>query len=170
MNQKVTTHAEPPKKPRRLYQLIFLVWTIYALSALARLLGLGIIARAIVPGRPEWTRWTLPLIGGTFRGRLRTAVIRLGHHRRHHLRPCRIRPARTDSRWYRLRALVGREAGGTTTSETLRVQIISVLFGLAAAAIGTYLLHRRCRNANTAPTADTAPSTPATPATPEVTG
>ena len=72
---------------RRLYQYASILWTIYAaslslvtygskllafaepgrlvLATLAALVSLGMLVRALVPGRPEWTRWTLPLVGGT---------------------------------------------------------------------------------------------------------
>jgi hypothetical protein len=72
---------------KRLYQLTSAVWVIYAaglslatygstllrfaqpgrwvLGSLAAVVGLGMMLRAFVPGRPEWTRWLLPLMGGT---------------------------------------------------------------------------------------------------------
>lgn len=76
-----------PRPLRRLYQWTSIIWAIYAtalaltiygstllafaqpargvLAALATVVGLGMVVRAVVPGRPEWTRWTLPLILGT---------------------------------------------------------------------------------------------------------
>lgn len=76
-----------PRPLRRLYQWMSILWAIYAtalalaiygstllafaqpgrgvLATLATLVGIGMLVRAVVPGRPEWTRWTLPLILGT---------------------------------------------------------------------------------------------------------
>lgn len=87
LTDTLTVRAVQPSALRRLYQLTSAVWTIYAislalsihgttllnfaqpgriiLSVLAVLVGLGMLVRAFVPGRPEWTRWTLPMIGGT---------------------------------------------------------------------------------------------------------
>jgi hypothetical protein len=78
---------ELPTNLRPLYQLTSAIWTIYAaglalathgssllafavpgkaiLTTLATLVAIGMIVRAVVPGRPEWTRWTLPLVAGT---------------------------------------------------------------------------------------------------------
>jgi hypothetical protein len=84
----VHPHALPvPVELRRLYVLTSLVWMTYAtalsftaygsallrfaepgrlvLTALAAIVAIAMAVRALVPGRPEWTRWTLPLIGGT---------------------------------------------------------------------------------------------------------
>lgn len=76
-----------PRPLRRLYQWTSIIWALYAtalaltiygttlltfaqpargvLATLAAVVGLGMVVRAVVPGRPEWTRWTLPLILGT---------------------------------------------------------------------------------------------------------
>lgn len=72
---------------RRVYQLSSLVWTVYSaalalavygsvllkfaepgrlvLTTLAAIVSIGMVIRAFAPNRPEWTRWTLPVIGGT---------------------------------------------------------------------------------------------------------
>jgi hypothetical protein len=82
-----TTDIDMPRPLRRIYQCTSIIWTAYAtaltlaiygstllafaqpargvLATLTMLVGIGMLVRAIVPGRPEWTRWTLPLIGGT---------------------------------------------------------------------------------------------------------
>lgn len=82
-----TVRAALPNNLRRLYQLTSVVWALYAaglalaahgtvlldfaepgrlvLTALGVVVALGMITRSIVPGRPEWTRWTLPLVAGT---------------------------------------------------------------------------------------------------------
>ncbi len=78
---------ELPVPLRRIYRFTSVVWAIYAaamallihdvtlfnfaeparivLSGLSALVSLTMMARMIVPGRPEWTRWTLPLIAAT---------------------------------------------------------------------------------------------------------
>lgn len=75
----------PPIPINGIYRLISAVWALYALglsmsvygspllayadpgryvvTALAVLTTLGMLVRMIVPGRPQWTRWTLPVIG-----------------------------------------------------------------------------------------------------------
>jgi uncharacterized membrane protein YhhN len=72
---------------RRLYRVTSLVWVLVAaglclstwgsvllsvlapmravVSVLAALMALGMLVRAFVPGKPQWTRWTLPLMGST---------------------------------------------------------------------------------------------------------
>lgn len=84
---QATERAELSLPLRRLYRLTSVVWAIYAaamalliqdaalldfatparviLSGLAALVSIGMIVRMIVPGRPEWTRWTLPTIAAT---------------------------------------------------------------------------------------------------------
>lgn len=79
--------ADLPAPLRRLYRTTSVVWTAYAvalaltthgsvllraaepgrfvLTALASIVALAMVVRAIAPGRPEWTRWTLPLMCGT---------------------------------------------------------------------------------------------------------
>lgn len=85
--KKPIIRAQLPVNLRRLYQLTSVIWMIYGLglsltaygstlfrfaepgritlTVLAALVAVGMGLRAVVPGRPEWTRWTLPLIGGT---------------------------------------------------------------------------------------------------------
>lgn len=87
MTHDSQTITAAPHQLRRLYQYTSIVWTVYAaalalviygstllafaqparsvLATLATLVGIGMIVRAFIPGRPEWTRWTLPLIVGT---------------------------------------------------------------------------------------------------------
>lgn len=87
MTHTSPTTTEMPVPLRRIYQYTSIVWTVYAtalalaiygstllafaqpargvLATLAALVGIGMLVRAIAPGRPEWTRWALPLISGT---------------------------------------------------------------------------------------------------------
>jgi len=80
------TLSDLPKNLRPLYQVTSIVWTFYAvglalttlgapllrfavpgrivLTVLALIVAIGMVLRAVVPGRPEWTRWTLPLVAG----------------------------------------------------------------------------------------------------------
>lgn len=75
----------PPIPMNGIYRLVSAVWAVYALglsmsvygsqllayadpgryvvTTLAVLTTIGMIVRLIVPGRPQWTRWTLPVIG-----------------------------------------------------------------------------------------------------------
>lgn len=79
------TGALPPTL-RKLYRITSLIWAVYAvglalwahgsvllrfadlmrplITVLAVLVAVAMVLRAVVPGRPEWTRWTLPLIIG----------------------------------------------------------------------------------------------------------
>lgn len=72
---------------RRLYRITSVLWTLYALglanaaygsvllgaadpgrtvvAAMAALVAVGMLVRAVLPDRPKWTQWTLPLMAGT---------------------------------------------------------------------------------------------------------
>lgn len=76
-----------PLPLRRLYRITSVVWTVYAaalalvthgsvllqaadpgrhvLTVLAGLAAVAMAVRTVYPGRPEWTRWTLPMMSGT---------------------------------------------------------------------------------------------------------
>lgn len=75
----------PPRRLDAIYRAISVLWAIYAValalsvygssllafadpgryivSGAAVLIGLGMLVRLVAPRRPEWTAWTLPLMG-----------------------------------------------------------------------------------------------------------